>query len=72
MPRPKRVYDPMTGVVDRRRSKAGAFPVRDPGSHAHVEHEDATVAIWGDRWVARGASGHRDRFNDTIKGVRIA
>jgi hypothetical protein len=38
MPRPKRVYDPLTGAFDSRRSSE-PMPVRDRSDHDRIEHE---------------------------------
>jgi hypothetical protein len=77
MARPRKVYDPMTGAPDTRRSEAGAHDsTRTPGTwidgvfvvadKAYVEAEniERTVLGWDpDRPLGRGAS---------IRGTRLA
>lgn len=77
MSRPRKVYDPMTGAADHRRSEAGAHDsTRTPGEwidgvfvvaeKAYVEAEniERTVLGWDpDRPLGRGTA---------IRGTRLA
>jgi hypothetical protein len=73
MPRPKRVYDPLTGAYDTRRS-AEPMPVKQISDHAYVP---STPSAFPDEVGLSRPGPYRSRGRDTgrqnsISGRRIA
>lgn len=69
MPRPDRVYDPMTGALDKRRSKPGSVkPVKLYDRPQPAEPLHSVLGI-SERSLGR-ADGNIEKLS--IKGVRLA
>jgi hypothetical protein len=69
MARPKTVYDPMTGKLDRKRSTA-PMPVNDPGPHAFEVVEPVHVQLGISEHRLARVDGNVEKLS--IRGTRIA
>lgn len=70
MPKPNRVYDPMTGAPDRGASKPGAFPIFERGEKAYIPDEPVERVLgFSDHRIAR-LDGNLDKVS--VRGTRIA